>query len=80
MAALKSLLKVGGVLWLTTPDAGHFRVPKDFPTWKEVIPPEHVNYFNLQSLTRLLRQYDIEILKKQRLWKPSLRVLARRVA
>jgi 2-polyprenyl-3-methyl-5-hydroxy-6-metoxy-1,4-benzoquinol methylase len=80
MASLRKLMRVGGVLWLTTPDAGHFRVPKDFPRWKEVIPPEHVNYFDLQSLTRLLRQYDIEILKKQRLWKPSLRVLARRTA
>ena len=80
MAALRNLMKVGGVLWLTTPDAGHFRVPKDFPRWKEVIPPEHVNFFNLDSLTKLLSQYDIQIEKKQLLWKPSLRVRARRVA
>lgn len=80
MAALKSLMKVGGVLWLTTPDAGHLRVPKNFPEWKEVIPPEHLSYFNRASLTRLLREYDIEILHKKLIWKPSLRVLARRVA
>jgi hypothetical protein len=73
-------MKVGGVLWLTTPDAGHFRVPKDFPRWKEVIPPEHVNFFNRDSLAKLLSQYDIQIEKKQLLWKPSLRVRARRVA
>jgi 2-polyprenyl-3-methyl-5-hydroxy-6-metoxy-1,4-benzoquinol methylase len=79
MAALRSLMKVGGVLWLTTPDAGHFRVPKEFPRWKEVIPPEHVNFFNIDSLRKLLREYDIEILRAQLLWKPSLRVLARRV-
>lgn len=79
MASLKSLTRVGGVLWLTTPDAGHFRVPKDFPTWKEVIPPEHISFFNLASLQRLFREYDIEIVQKQWQWKPSLRVLARRI-
>jgi SAM-dependent methyltransferase len=80
MTALRDLMKIGGVLWLTTPDAGHFRVPKDFPAWKEVIPPEHVSFFNIESLRRLFREYDLEIVSKQLLWKPSLRVLARRVA
>jgi 2-polyprenyl-3-methyl-5-hydroxy-6-metoxy-1,4-benzoquinol methylase len=80
MEALRSLMKVGGVLWLTTPDAGHFRVPKNFPAWKEVIPPEHISFYNVASLRRLLREYGIEIEKKQLLWKPSLRVRARRVA
>ena len=80
MAALRSLMKPGAVLWLTTPDAGHFRVPKDFPAWKEVIPPEHISFYNLGSLRRLLGQYGIAIEKKQLLWKPSLRVRARRVA
>ena len=79
MASLKSLMRVGGVLWLTTPDAGHFRVPSSFPTWKEVIPPEHISFFNRDSLQRLFREYDIEIAHKQWQWKPSLRVLARRV-
>ena len=77
-AALKSLMKPGAILWLTTPDAGHIRVPKNFPEWKEVIPPEHLGYFNRDSLARLLGDYGIEILKKQLIWKPSLRVLARR--
>lgn len=79
-AALRSLMKVGGVLWLTTPDAHHFRVPKQFLEWKEVIPPEHLCFYNIESLRRLLGEYDIEILKAQWLWKPSLRILARRVA
>jgi len=77
-AAMSRLLKPGGLLWLTTPDAGHFRVPKNFPSWKEVIPPEHLCFYNIEALRRLLREYGIEILRKQWLWKPSLRVLARR--
>lgn len=80
MAALRSLLKVGGVLWLTTPDAEHFRVPKNFPEWKEVIPPEHVSFFNLKSLRRLLSEYGIEILHKNFELKSSLRVLAKRTS
>ncbi|MCJ7718222.1 MAG: class I SAM-dependent methyltransferase, partial [Anaerolineales bacterium] len=63
MTALRSLMKIGGVLWLTTPDAGHFRVPHDFPRWKEVIPPEHVSFFNLTSLKRLFSGYGIEVLR-----------------
>jgi hypothetical protein len=45
-----------------------------------VIPPEHISFYNVRSLRRLLREYGIEIEKKQLLWKPSLRVRARRVA
>jgi SAM-dependent methyltransferase len=80
MAAMRSLLKPGGVLWLTTPDAEHFRVPKNFPEWKEVIPPEHVSFFNLNSLRRLLGEYGIEILRKNFELKSSLRVLAKRTS
>jgi 2-polyprenyl-3-methyl-5-hydroxy-6-metoxy-1,4-benzoquinol methylase len=80
MAALTSLMKIGGVLWLTTPDAGHFRVPKNFPQWKEVIPPEHVSFFNLKSLRRLLTGYGIVVLRRKYEWKPSLRILAQRVS
>ncbi len=80
MSALSSMIKIGGVLWLTTPDAGHFRVPRNFPEWKEVIPPEHVSFFNLSSLRRLLTGYNIVILRRKYEWKPSLRVLAQRVA
>ena len=78
MSALTSMMKVGGVLWLTTPDAGHFRVPNNFPQWKEVIPPEHISFYNLKSLRRLLRGYGIVILRRKYEWKPSLRILARR--
>ena len=80
MSALSSMMKIGGVLWLTTPDAGHFRVPRNFPEWKEVIPPEHVSFFNLTSLRRLLTGYGIVILRRKYEWKPSLRILAQRVA
>jgi len=79
MGALARLMKIGGVLWLTTPDAGHFRVPRNFPEWKEVIPPEHICFYTFRSLKQLLGAYGIEIVSRKFLWKPSLRVLARRV-
>ncbi len=74
--ALGRVVRVGGVLHLTTPDAGHFRVPKDFVSWKEVIPPEHICFYDRKTLGRMLGQYGFEIVNTQLLLKPSLRVTA----
>lgn len=74
--ALGGVVRVGGVLHLTTPDAGHYRVPKDFVSWKEVIPPEHICFYDRRTLGRMLEQYGFEIVDRQLLLKPSLRVTA----
>lgn len=60
MAATSSLLKPRGVLYITTPDAGHYRVPKDFVTWRHVHTPDHVFYFNKKNLVSLMNKYNIQ--------------------
>ncbi len=74
--ALGRVVRVGGVLHMTTPDAGHFGVPKDFVSWKEVIPPEHITFYDRKTLQRMLEQYGFEIVNQKLLLKPSLRVTA----
>ncbi|MBX9786760.1 MAG: class I SAM-dependent methyltransferase [Alphaproteobacteria bacterium] len=77
--SLSSLVTPGGILYLTTPDAGHWRVPNDFVSWKEVVPPEHLFFFNAKNLRKLLEAVGFELIYKQPKFKPSLRVLARRL-
>ncbi|MFB9354592.1 class I SAM-dependent methyltransferase [Sneathiella chinensis] len=73
------IMKPGGVLYLTTPDAGHWRTPKDLSTWFGFKPPEHSIYFNRASLTHALERFGLKIEKRYLSHKPGLKVLARKV-
>ena len=77
--ALSLLVKPGGVLFLTTPNARHFLTPKDFLSWKEVCPPHHLIYFGREQIKTFLRQAGFKISYfLPMLHKPSIRVMARR--
>lgn len=54
LGALTRLAAPSAVLFLTTPDAGHWRVPRDVLRWRHLIPVEHLHLFALGNLTRLL--------------------------
>jgi 2-polyprenyl-3-methyl-5-hydroxy-6-metoxy-1,4-benzoquinol methylase len=68
----------GGVLYLDTPDAAHFRVPRNFLTWDMVCPPHHLVYFTKKSMTRLLDQTGFDVIKFEWLHKPGLHTIARK--
>jgi SAM-dependent methyltransferase len=51
--ALRKLTAPGGVVFVTTPDAGHLRVPRKFESWTAVKPPQHLAYFSREGLKRL---------------------------
>lgn len=78
MEAIHKLLSPQGVLYLTTPDAGHFRTPKDLRHWHEMKLPEHISLFTKQSLSILLDRHGFTGTKFQRNWKPGIRLTARK--
>ncbi len=75
-ASLAALLRPAGVLYLTTPDASHFRVPKSFPEWPEVKPPEHIQYFSKQAMKMLLESNGFAQVRFQLNFKTGMRVTA----
>jgi 2-polyprenyl-3-methyl-5-hydroxy-6-metoxy-1,4-benzoquinol methylase/DNA-directed RNA polymerase subunit RPC12/RpoP len=49
-----SLLKVGGVLIINTPDTGSFIARLLGTNWHQYIPPEHIAMFNAKNLSQIL--------------------------
>lgn len=76
--ALAPRARSGALLYLTTPDAGHWRVPKDFKTWNHVCPPQHLLFFNKDAMRRFLDPHGFDILKFEWNLKPGLKLIARK--
>ena len=78
-AALARLCRRGGRLFVTTPDIGHWRVPRDVLLWDAVDPPRHVRYFTARSLASLLQRHGFAVRRKIFKLKPGLQLLAERL-
>lgn len=76
--SLADLMKPGALLYITTPDAGHRKVPKDILKWKEVKPPEHLVFFNKKNMDLLLNNHGFEIIKFYWNHRANLRVICRK--
>lgn len=79
IASAAKLLKVGGLLYLTTPDAGHFGVPRDFIKWNMVTPPNHLTLFTRAGMVALLARHKLKAEKFQWAFKPGMKIFARKV-
>ena len=79
VTSLAQICKRGGKLFVTTPDIGHWRAPKDIVSWDIVDPPRHVRYFTHASLRMLLERHGFIIRRKIFKLKPGVQVLAERV-
>ncbi len=73
--SLADLLETNAILYLTTPDAGHPKVPQNIINWKEVKPPEHLIFFNKNNLRTILKCHGIEIIKIYKNHRANLRVV-----
>ncbi len=78
-AALARVMRPQGLLYLTTPDIGHWRVPRDVRRWDAFCPPAHCLFFNPGNLARLLNRHGFRVVHKLFALKPGIRLLARRV-
>jgi len=76
--SLADLLNNKGLLFLTTPDAGHRKVPKDFVSWNRVTPPEHIGYFNRKTMQGILQEHGFKIIKFYWSHRANLRVLCQK--
>ena len=76
--AISSLLAPGGVLYLTTPECGHWRIPSTFTDWPAVMPPEHITYFTRKGIAKLLSRHGLKVEKFFFSLKPGMRLIARR--
>ncbi len=74
MAELKRILAPNGVIEIWTPDVSHWRRPKYLPDWDAIKPSEHLYYFDLSTLSLLLKRHKLKILKRRFSFKPSLKV------
>jgi 2-polyprenyl-3-methyl-5-hydroxy-6-metoxy-1,4-benzoquinol methylase len=74
LTEIKRILKPRGIVDIGTPDIGHWRVPKNLPTWNEFKPSEHLYYFNKKTLEKLLDKNNLKIVKQRFSLKPSLKV------
>jgi len=77
---LASVLRPGGILYLTTPDISHWRRPRDLERWDGFAPPAHCLYFSPRNLTMLLERHGFDVMRRRFAWKPGIKIIARRRA
>ncbi len=77
MEALTGLMRPGAVLYLTTPDIGHWRRPRTLDNWDAFKPPEHCLYFNAANLILLFERHGLTILRRRIAFKPGIKIIAR---
>ena len=58
------LLKTGGFLIIGVPDFGHYKAKRLGEKWDNFIPPEHLFYFNLETIKKLCMRAGFEFHKK----------------
>ena len=79
-ASLARVLKPGGFLYVTTPDIGHWRRPRDLARWDGFSPPAHCLYFRPESLRRLLERHGLGLVRREPAFKPGIKMLCRKRA
>jgi len=77
LESMKDLLAEGGVIWMSTPDSGHWRTPRNIIEWKELAPPDHIGMFSRESLDFALKKVGLRVVKQELNLKWGLKVIVR---
>ena len=78
LTTLAAVTKRGGYLHISSPEAGHKRVPANIAEWDQVAPPEHIQLFNRENARILFARYGFSLVKAYPNKKPGLSLLFRR--
>lgn len=79
LCSIRAVMAENAVLFLTTPDVGHFSLPRKMDKlaeWTTFRPPEHLIYFDKKSLALLFQRAGFSSVKFRFGFKPTLKVVA----
>jgi len=79
METLAHLVKKGGYAYITTPDLGHPKVPKNIIEWSMLCPPIHVQHFTQKTVGILFKRYGFKVVKFYKHKKPGLIFLSQKL-
>ena len=74
--SISSILNNNGYLYITTPNIRHWRRPLNLKNWDGFCPPAHCQYFDLNTLKKLLKKFNLRVVKKHFALKPGIKILA----
>lgn len=74
--AIKTMLAPNGVVWITTPDTGHTRTPKNILDWVPLCPPNHISMFNRKNIRAAMAACGLNVRKIEINFKPGIKLVA----
>jgi len=79
LSVLQYLAAPQAHIYITTPDSGHPKVPRNISQWDVFTPPIHVQFFSKKTAGILFERYGFRIVKFYKNKKPGLIFLARKI-
>ena len=78
VAHLASLLARGGLIHITEPDFHHWRRPANLDGWAGFAPGSRSHWFAAHTLTRLLANHGLWLVRRRRRLAPVIDLVARK--
>lgn len=78
MQTLAAITRPNGFVYISAPDVGHPAVPADLPSWTDICPPEHLQFFNFRNLCFIFERYGFVLHKNIKNPTPAHSVIFRR--
>jgi len=78
VADLAALLEQGGLIHITEPDFHHWRRPADLEGWAGFAPGQRSHWFAPRTLTRLLADHGLWLVRRRRRLSPLIDLVARK--